>query len=60
MKLYLAEIKRNLRDQYQLKPTGGTKYEPVFADGVIPDGKYPMVIDGKKLVVICKDGKFSF
>lgn len=42
---YLSEIKRQFRDVYKFQPSGGTENEPLFDS--IPDGYYPMVIDGK-------------
>jgi hypothetical protein len=42
---YTRAIKRKLRDQYGLTPTGGTEDDPVFDN--VPDGEYPMEIDGK-------------
>ena len=47
MTSYINEIKRQFRDIYKFKPTGGTREEPLFADGLIPDGEYPMTIEGK-------------
>lgn len=42
---YIRAIKRQLRDVYHCAPTGGTADEPLFAS--LPDGDYPMTIDGK-------------
>ena len=42
---YIKAVKRGLRDQCGLKPTGGTEDEPLFSN--IQDGTYPMVIEGK-------------
>jgi len=42
---YIRAIKRGLRDKHGFHPTGGTKDEPIFAN--VPDGEYPMKIDGK-------------
>lgn len=42
---YINAVKRGLRDQHKLIPTGGTDDEPLFAD--IPDGEYRMTIDGR-------------
>ena len=42
---YIKLVKRGFRDQHNIKPTGGTKTEPLFNS--IPDGEYPMKIDGK-------------
>ena len=43
---YIRAVKRGFRDQHGIKPTGGTDYEPLFAE--IPDGEYLMTIDGKR------------
>jgi len=42
---YIRAVKRGLRDQHKLVPSGGTFDEPIFAS--VPDGDYPMKIDGK-------------
>lgn len=42
---YINEIRRQMRDVYHFVPTGGTNSEPLFNN--IPDGEYPMEIDGK-------------
>lgn len=42
---YINAIKRGFRDQHGIIPTGGTIHEPLFEH--IPDGEYPMEIDGK-------------
>lgn len=42
---YIREIKRQFRDTYNFKPSRVVDGEPCF-DG-IPDGEYPMTIDGK-------------
>ena len=42
---YIKAIKRGFRDQIGLTPTGGTEDEPLFDH--IPDGEYPMIIEGK-------------
>ena len=42
---YIAAVKRHLRDDYRIKPTGGTLTEPTFAQ--VPDGEYPMTIKGQ-------------
>lgn len=58
MTQYAQEVKRQFRDVYGFKPTGGTDIEPSF--DIIPDGEYPMLIEGKNNVTIVKDGKMSF
>jgi hypothetical protein len=45
MTAYIKEIKRQFRDVYKFTPTGGTDSEPNFDN--IPDGEYPMQIEGK-------------
>lgn len=44
---YIRQIKIKFRDQYKFKPARTEGTEPVFAVGQIPDGEYPMKIDGK-------------
>ena len=44
---YIREIKRQFRDQYGFKPTDERMGELVFAEGQIPDGEYPMTINGR-------------
>jgi hypothetical protein len=45
MTAYINAIKRGFRDIHGFKPTGGTEQEPLFNN--IPDGEYPMEIEGK-------------
>jgi len=54
---YIKAVKRGLRDQHGFTPTGGTKDEPLFAN--VPDGEYPMKIDGDMDYVRCVDGKIE-
>ena len=54
MTRYINEIKRQFRDKYKFTPFGGTEIEPLFDN--IPDGEYPMEIDGKLDNVIIKAG----
>jgi hypothetical protein len=55
---YILEIKKQFRDVYGFKPNSrSTSQEPLFDD--IPDGEYPVVIDGKTDKVIIKDGKIN-
>ena len=35
---YIRAVKRGFRDAHGFSPTGGTENDPLFADGVIPDG----------------------
>jgi hypothetical protein len=44
---YIREIKRQFRDVYHFTPVRGTLDDPTFAEGAIPDGEYPMTIEGK-------------
>ncbi len=44
---YINAVKRGLRDQHGFIPTGGTDIQPLFDDGAVPDGVYPMTIEGK-------------
>ena len=53
---YVQKVKQGLRDKYGFKPTGGTKQDPIFDN--IPDGTYPMKINGKLDNVKVVDGKF--
>ncbi len=42
---YICSVKRGLRDHYGFKPKpGSTDNEPLLD---VPDGEYPMTIDGK-------------
>lgn len=52
---YIRAIKCQFRDTYGFVPTGGTADDPTFAS--IPDGEYPMAIDGKLDRVAIVDGK---
>jgi hypothetical protein len=54
---YIREIKRQFRDVYHFAPTGGTEDDPTFAS--IPDGDYPMTIEGKLDWVRIAGGKIS-
>lgn len=54
---YIREIKRQLRDVYGFTPsTRSTEHELVFDD--VPDGDYPMTIEGKLDKVQVVNGKF--
>lgn len=44
---YIAAVKRGFRDTHGFKPTDGPEVSPVFGEGQIPDGEYPMVINGR-------------
>lgn len=52
---YIQAVKRDFRDVYGFKPSGGTKEEPLFER--IPDGDYPMEIEGKTDHVKVENGK---
>lgn len=46
---YIREIKRQFRDVYNFTPERTEPGdEPIFADGQIPDGLYPMTIAGQR------------
>ncbi len=44
---YIQEIKRQLRDVYHFAPQREYGGEIIFAENQVPDGEYPMTIDGK-------------
>lgn len=54
---YIRGVKRGLRDQHGFEPSEGVEIDPCFAN--IPDGTYPMVIDGKTDYVRIIAGKIS-
>jgi len=54
---YIDAIKRKLRDQYHFVPSGGTPEEPLFDN--VPDGEYPMEIDGELDHVKILKGRIS-
>lgn len=54
---YIREIKKQFRDKYHFKPSRMVGYEPLF--DFIPDGEYPMEIDGKVDKVKVVNGKLS-
>ena len=54
---FIMQIKRQFRDKYNFIPTGGTDREPMFDN--IPDGTYPMDIEGKAYNIVVKDDKIS-
>lgn len=45
MTAYIREVKRQLRDVYGFSPDRTVDGEPCF--NLIPDGLYPMLIEGK-------------
>ena len=54
---YIKAVKRGLRDQCGIKPTGGTNDEPLFDS--IPDGDYPVTIEGRMDTIRITAGKVS-
>lgn len=54
---YIREIKKQFRDKYGFKPNRTVGGEPCFES--IPDGEYPMTIDGKLDKVKIVDGSIS-
>ena len=44
---YINAVKRGLRDEHGFVPNGGTDSEPLFADDAMPDGVYPVNIEGR-------------
>jgi hypothetical protein len=56
---YIRAVKRQFRDVYHFVPVRGTDDDPTFAEGAIPDGEYPMVIEGELDRVRIEDGKIS-
>jgi len=54
---YINKVRRGFRDQHGFKPASGTKEEPIFDN--IPDGVYPMDIDGKTDNVKILNGQIS-
>ena len=42
---YIKSVKQGFRDQHGFTPSGGTDDDPLFES--IPDGDYPMTINGK-------------
>ena len=57
---YIMGIKRKLRDQYNFVPKVDDEYDPVFPEGTIPDGKYPMeVVEGMPDQVVIEDGMIN-
>ncbi len=54
---YIQAIKRQFRDAYHFVPEIDDGVEVIFAEGQIPDGVYPMTIDGKLDKVEIREGK---
>jgi hypothetical protein len=44
---YIQAVKRQFRDVYGFLPKEDYGDEVIFAEGQIPDGEYPMTIDGR-------------
>jgi hypothetical protein len=57
MTQYVMAVKRGFRDQHGITPTGGTADDPTYEE--IPDGVYPMTIDGETDYVMVKDNRLS-
>jgi hypothetical protein len=54
---YINAVKRGLRDTHNFTPLpGSTDHEPLLE---VPDGEYPMTIDGKVDKVRIINGKIS-
>lgn len=58
---YIAAIRRGFRDTYGFEPFPGLEKSdsPLFPEGLIPDGTYPMEIGGKVDHVGIVDGKID-
>jgi len=59
MTSYIKEIKKHLRDDYNFVPDGYNEDEPLFENVKIPDGEYPMTIEGKLDNVTITNGRIS-
>lgn len=57
MTAYIKEIRKQFRDKYNFIPSGGTENEPLFDN--IPDGEYPMEIEGKTDYVRVNGGNIN-
>jgi len=55
---YIAAVKRGLRDKFKFKPKVDGP-DPVFAHGQVPDGTYPMKIEGRVDKVKIVNGTIS-
>lgn len=51
---YIRAVKCGLRDQHGFIPIKGTRIDPIF--GNIPDGEYPMTLEGRLDHVRIADG----
>ena len=57
---YIHEIKRQFRDVYGFAPSKVEEIDdPIFDEGQIPDGVYPMEIEGKTDYVKIVDGSIN-
>lgn len=55
---YIRAVKRGFRDQHGFKPkVGSSDNDPVFEN--VPDGEYPMLIDGQVDQIRIINGKIS-
>lgn len=52
---YIRSIKRGLRDHYNFKPLPGSTEDELLLE--VPDGEYPMTIEGKLDNVRIEGGK---
>jgi hypothetical protein len=57
MTSYVDQIKRKFIDQYGFPENPD---QPGCVLGEVPDGDYPMTIDGKSLIVTIKGGMINF
>jgi hypothetical protein len=57
MTAYIREIKKQFRDVYKFVPTNPGAEEPNFDK--IPDGEYPMTIEGKLDKVKITNGRIG-
>jgi len=57
---YIREVKKQFRDLYGFKPTDDcSPDDPVYEEGKVPDGVYPMIIEGKMDFLEIKCGKIN-
>jgi hypothetical protein len=61
MTQYVREVKKRLQSEYGFVPERMIGDEPVFAEGQVPDGEYPMTIEeGRRDMVRVVGGRFQF
>lgn len=58
---YIAAVRRGFRDIYGFEPLPGLERSdsPIFPEGLIPDGTYPMEIGGDIDYIGIIDGKIN-